>query len=133
MDFKLDATGDLDITNNSFSLVEGAAAVKQHCQVRLKFFLGEWFLDTRIGVPWFQQILVKGVSTTMVQQIIRDVILGTPGVKSIDAFSMVLNDATRELAVEVSGKLDADVGEDSYEWSFDELILPRYEEVEAAP
>lgn len=129
MDLKLDSSGDLDITNGEMTLVEGAAAVAQDCRSRLLFFLGEWFLDTRLGVNWFGLALIKNPNQMAVHSMIRAVVLGTPGVKEISAFSASLDSANRVLTVDVIGKLE-DLTD--FEWHFDEVLLPQFAEGEAA-
>lgn len=75
----LTSTGDIDITNGRTTTVTDpvqAGAIK--LRGRLNLFLGEWYADTRVGVPWFQRILRKGVSTRLIETIIRSVIINTP-------------------------------------------------------
>lgn len=44
MDLKLDiASDDIDVSTGDLVLVEGTDAIIQHLQIRLRFFLGEWF------------------------------------------------------------------------------------------
>jgi len=51
-DLHLDSTGDL-------SWVEGIDAIAQHARVRLQFFLNEWFLDRREGIPFMREVFTK--------------------------------------------------------------------------
>ena len=50
---------DVQIVNGDLQLVGAGPAILQHILQRLGIFLGEWFLDNTIGVPYFQQVLVK--------------------------------------------------------------------------
>lgn len=85
--FQLDQqTGDLQITANSLTLTSGAEAKRQHLQCKLRLFLSEWFLDTSKGVPWFTDILVKQQTFSVVREILKDQILGTPGIISLTRF-----------------------------------------------
>lgn len=68
-------------------LVEGVDAIVQNMRIRLRFFLGEWFLDQRLGVPWIQRIFVASPDIRDVDQILRRVILSTPGIASVDRFA----------------------------------------------
>jgi len=56
--FLLDQNGDLDISGNHLTLTDGIEAIRQHLKVKFQIFLGEWFLDESVGVPYFQQIFV---------------------------------------------------------------------------
>lgn len=52
-------------------LVQGGDRIAQELTVRLRWWLGEWFLDQRQGVPYLQRILRKGVSAQTVRAIVR--------------------------------------------------------------
>lgn len=72
-------SGDIAITNGRLSITQDpdiATAIK--LGNRLQLFLGEWFLDTRIGVPYYQLVYVKNPNLTTVAQLFRRVILQTP-------------------------------------------------------
>lgn len=94
--FQLDpTTGDLLITNNSLTLTTGIEAIRQHMQCRFRLFLGEWFLDTTLGVPWFRDILIKRPAFVVVREILKKVILETPGVLEILKFEFDFVGQTR--------------------------------------
>ena len=92
--------GDLKITDNSLTLTDGLEAIRQHLQVRLQVFYGEWFLDTTVGVPWFQDILKKQPSFVVVNELLKNVILDTPGVLEILEFNFDYTASTREITLE---------------------------------
>lgn len=73
--------GDLVLTSDIDP--QGTNAVAQNCRQRLKFCLGEWFMNLGAGVPWLQQILVKNADTGAIDALLRDTILGTPGVAAL--------------------------------------------------
>lgn len=87
--------GDLKVTDNSLSLVTAADAIRQHLQVRFGLFLGEWFLNEELGVPWFRDVLVKKPSFVVVQETLKGVILDTPGVLEIERFEFDYAAASR--------------------------------------
>ena len=99
-DLKLDENGDLAIEDDDLVIIEGIDAIAQDCEVRLKFFQGEWFLDTRLGVPWFQNILGQKPRLIAVKAILKKAILSTPGILSILDFDMDWDGVTRTLSVE---------------------------------
>lgn len=99
-DIKLAANGDLFLDDNgSAMLVEGDDAILQQLLIRFKFALREWFLDVRIGVPFFREILVKNPNLTRVRGIYRQLILTTPGIESLEKFSLTLDVSTRALSL----------------------------------
>ena len=95
-------TGDLEITNNSLALTTAREAIRQHLQCRFRLFLGEWFLDIDQGVPWFQDVLQKQSSFAVVKEILKTVILDTPGVIEITTFEFEYNGTTREATLTFS-------------------------------
>lgn len=88
------ATGDAVIP---FRWLRGAPAVVQRIRTRFQFWRREWFLDQRIGVPYRERILVKGVANSTVVAIFREVLLRTPGVATVQDFTAVLDRQMRHL------------------------------------
>jgi hypothetical protein len=115
MDLKLDNNGDLAIESGDFVLLDGVDAIAQDCDVRLNFSQGEWFLDQRLGVPYFQKILGQKPRISAVTQIIQDAILTTPGILSISDFRIDYNGTTRLLSIEFVGVADSGTFEYSKE------------------
>lgn len=46
-------TDDLALVAGRLALTSGLGALRQKVLVRLRLCLGEWFLDTSVGLPWF--------------------------------------------------------------------------------
>lgn len=76
-DLALDASGSL------VWLQPGPEYVRQKLAQRLKFFRSEWFLDRRLGVPYFQHAFIRNPNLDVIRQMLRKVILGTAGVLGI--------------------------------------------------
>lgn len=93
-------SGDFEITDNALTLTTGAEAIRQHLQCRFRLFLGEWFLDTSQGVPWFTEILKKQQTFSVVREILKKVILETPGVISITKFNFDFEPTERTATLE---------------------------------
>ena len=98
-DLALDIEGDLLVTDDALSLVEGDDALVQNLVIRFQLFLGEWFLDTRIGVPYFGEILIKNPDLSRVRGIFRQVVLTTSGIESIEEFNLNFERSDRKLTV----------------------------------
>lgn len=96
-------TGDLDLP---VRIIRGAPAVAQRVRVRFRWFLGEWFLDKRQGVPYYRDVLVKNPDSVLISFIFRRVLLSTPGVQSVSDFSASLDRQSRKLTVDFEAKLD---------------------------
>jgi len=63
-------------------------------------FKGEWFLDTRVGVPYYDSILIKNPDLVVIRSIFRNAILSTPGIANLDALTTAFDAASRKLTVE---------------------------------
>lgn len=98
----LDENGDLEIP---IRVLKGAPAVAQRIAVRFRWFLGEWFLDQRQGVPYFRDILIKAADPIVISYVFRQVLVTTPGVKSVISFSATLDPQTRKLSASFEAKL----------------------------
>lgn len=101
MEFKLDVDGsnDLVIENNNLVLVSDLEEVRMLVYERLRTFLGEWFLNLNIGVPYFQEIFKKGTNLLTVSARLKETIIDTPGVLQLTWFNMDYEETTRVLSV----------------------------------
>jgi hypothetical protein len=99
MDLKLDDDHDLAIENNAVVLVSGAQEVRQRLIERLLTFQGEWFLDTTIGVPYYQDILKKAVDAAVIEAIFKTEIIETPGILELLDFDTDYSASTRQFDV----------------------------------
>jgi hypothetical protein len=102
---KLDpVTHDLDLTGDALSIVDGDDAIVQDLKVRLQFFKGEWKLDTRIGFPYFQDVLIKNPNLAVIRSLYREAILETPGILAIEFFDLSVDAATRKMSLSFSAE-----------------------------
>lgn len=96
---KLDTDGDYVFGSGKHDfLKDSPEAVGQAVLTRLKLWLAEWFADTSAGTGWTQAILGRQ-SENLCEMTLRQRILETPGVLSIDEFFSNLDPNTRRLAV----------------------------------
>lgn len=96
LQIKVDNDGKPVLVNGNLVLVDDVA---QRVRTRLRMFLGEWFLDTADGTPYFQDILVKSPNLVLIRSAIRERILETEGVTGIEKFDMTFDRVYRTLAV----------------------------------
>lgn len=94
------ASNDLVIKNNDLILIDNAERVAQQVLITLRFWLGEWFLDTREGVPYLEYILVKNPNMSHIKQILTEKINSVDGVNSIVSLDFDFRRITRELYVD---------------------------------
>lgn len=111
--------GDLRLVDGQLVLVSGTDAIRQDLAVRLRWFKGEWFLDRRTGVPWFQSILGHRASTAAIERILRTAIRATPGVSSITRLSIDTDNVERTLTVDFEVRTN-----DGDSIEFTDFILP---------
>lgn len=104
-DLKL-TDGDLDITAHRASLVRGEEAIEQALRIRLQTFEGEWFLDTRIGVPMYSKILVKNADLDLVEGVFRRAIELSPGIRQVLNINLEPNPTNRTLEINFQALMD---------------------------
>lgn len=93
--FLLTASGDLDQTSGGLVLIDGAQQVLQQIRSNLRTFLGEYFLDTTLGVPYIQTVFQKGTGQGVIEGLLKQAILGTDGVIQLLSFELVLGGQNR--------------------------------------
>lgn len=99
-DLRLDSAGDLDVSGQRASLVEGAEGVRQQIALRLALSRGEWFLDLEAGTPWREDILVRDPELARISAILRARILTCPGVIGLASFTLAFTLETGELRLD---------------------------------
>jgi hypothetical protein len=83
--------------------VEGRDAIRQHLTNRLRFFHGEWFLDQRQGLPYYERVLIKNPDTNALRTLFRRAIVETPGIAAVDKLELtVASDRTASLTFEAA-------------------------------
>lgn len=98
---KLSAAGDYTLGSGQDWHVNTPEAVAQAVLTRLRLNQGEWFIDTSDGMPWATEVLGKYTEITR-DAVIKDRVLGTPGVTAITEYSSTFDGNTRALAVSVT-------------------------------
>lgn len=102
-DLKMTLDGrNLELVNGDLAITIEDDAVRQHIQQRLRAFKGEWFLDLSNGVPYFQDILKKNPNPIVLDGVLKDAILSTPGVLELLSFDLNYINATRKLTLDFS-------------------------------
>lgn len=103
---RLDANGDLTFGRGHSDYLTGKEATQQRLVSRLRLVLGEWFLNVGAGIPWWQiegsevpGILGGKPNLPYIEGLLKDTILGTDGIASLQSFTMVFDGNARALAV----------------------------------
>lgn len=112
LDLALSADHDLDLDLlGRTSFLDGADRIAQQIKVTLLAFMGEWFLDTTFGVPYFDDILVKSPDRASIEAILRARIRTVPGVERVRRLDLEIERQLRVLRVSfdadtTAGRLD---------------------------
>lgn len=87
-DIALDpTTGDLLLEHFDLKLVDGRDQIAQNLAIRLRFILGEWFLDINAGVPYYDDFFIKAPNQIRIESLLKEEILDTPGIDQILSFT----------------------------------------------
>lgn len=97
---------DLLLDGRDLLLIDDAERVAQQIKVALLFCLGEWFLDTKKGVPYLEYVLIKNPNMAHVRQVLYEAISGVPDVMRVSKLDVQLNQRSREAVVSYSAETD---------------------------
>lgn len=98
--------GDIALVEGDLVLIDGDEAVGQHVLNRLRVFFREWYLDRRIGLPFYQEVFIKNPNRPAIVSLFRRVVGTTPGVSAV--LRLVLSvDAQRNARIDFDALLDS--------------------------
>lgn len=110
VDLKLDSiTHDLDFSDTDLQLVSNGDYVIQKIKIVLLFFFGEWFLDTSIGIKYWDSVFIKNPNPTLIDNLFKVAIVEVEEVNEILTFDSTYDSANRKYSLEAS--LDTTEGE----------------------
>jgi hypothetical protein len=100
-DLLLSSDHDLAIENFDLKLTTDEQVVGQRVKRALLLFKGEYFLDSELGMPYYSDILGTKNAIDSIRGIFINEIKSVEGVKEVNAFDMVFNDAARTLTIQI--------------------------------
>jgi hypothetical protein len=104
---QVDATGDLDISTGNLRIERGVAQVTAWKLSNLfGFAKGEWFRDTRQGLPYFQYVFVSNPNLQLISTVFERVIRSAPGVAAITAMNLDYRPRQRTLGASFAAVTD---------------------------
>jgi hypothetical protein len=96
--FAQTVTGDLDISTGNLRIERDLAQTTAWKLTNLfSFFKGEWFMDTRQGVPYFQYVFITNPNLPVIGTIFNRVARSAPGVATVRAMNLAFTPRTRFL------------------------------------
>jgi hypothetical protein len=93
-------TNDLVLQDGDLMLIDDAERVAQQILISLRFWYGEWFLNTSDGVPYLEYILIKNPNIAHFRQVLTEAIEQVEGVQSVDSMTIDFDRQGRRLAVD---------------------------------
>jgi len=109
IDIKLNSEGDLYFEKGQLVLFEKEEEFTvQQLAIQLKTYLGEWFLNNTLGVPYFQVITQKGNNKVLIDSIFRSKIIANENIVSITRFNSTIINSEYSLdftAITTSGEI----------------------------
>lgn len=102
-DIKVSATtGDLELSAaGDLQWISGGEAIAQHARIRLRFFLGEWFLDETEGFPYWERVLVHNPDLVALTEAYRQTVAETPGMASVEKCELTFDRQSRTLTPDI--------------------------------
>ena len=84
-------------SNGNLTLDDELTALISLIDQALTFYLGEWFLNTTVGLPYLQQIFEKPLNASLVGSILANRILNFEEVQKIENAQLEYTIETRQL------------------------------------
>lgn len=97
LDVLLNHGGDLHITEQGdIRLTE---SVRQAVKIRLLWFFQEWRFAPQLGVPYWEEILIKNPNLERIRRIVKNEVLSVEQVNNVRDITINWNKATREVNI----------------------------------
>jgi hypothetical protein len=99
-------TWDLITVEGQLVTISGSDYIAQKAKQILLLVKGEWFLDTTIGIPYFQSILVKNPDIPLIESILvnalrNDTVLISLGVTNAEIVSTTFDKLNRQISFDI--------------------------------
>ena len=105
IDFELDPkTNDLVFTQFDFRLIDDVDQICQNLGIRLRFVLGEWYLDITQGIPYFEVFFKKSPNQIQMESVLKQEIVNTRGILELTSFESEFDSPNRIYSVKFGAK-----------------------------
>jgi hypothetical protein len=105
IDFALDPlTNDLVFREFDFDLVDDTKQIMQNLAIRLRFVLGEWYLDITQGIPYYEEFFRKNPNQIQIESILKQEIVQTRGIVELISFEADFDKRRRIFSVKFSAR-----------------------------
>ena len=96
----LEPNGDLMIRGGTTVRLKGADCARQRAETDLGLFLGEFFLNTLEGVPYYRDVLIKNPNLETIRSVFRSVVRAVPGIVDVPRCDVFPPDSDRHALCE---------------------------------
>ena len=107
-----DYDGDLELTEDGDIQIEDNIA--QNVRIALSWISGEWRLGPDIGLPYFDEILVKNPNLDLLKQDIANAILEVEGVTDAEVKDLTFDRKSRKITISFTCTVGNDEDEETY-------------------
>lgn len=94
--YRLVPKGDLALPAGTTAVVDGIDQALQRAEISLDIFLGEYFLNTKIGMPYRRDVLIHSPNAEVVRSVFRKALLLVPGIVDVPELEVVLDTSIRK-------------------------------------
>ena len=95
-------------SSNSLSVLTDLEALVKKCEQRLRFFLGEWFLNTSAGIPYFQEIYANSINPALIIGLLNADLLQESDITAVNEIDFTFDRETGKFTY--SAKIDSIYG-----------------------
>jgi hypothetical protein len=103
---QIDAGGNWVVSAGQLVFLDNEDYIIQTLKENISLFLGEYRFDTTKGMPYFQQIMIKGYNPNVIRGAFIDTILASPGIKSVNSLDLSFDRPNRSLTVTLEAQSD---------------------------
>ncbi len=103
---KIDADGNWVVEGGLLVWLDGTEYITQTLIENIKLFAGEYRFNTSAGMPWFQQILIKGYNPNVIRGAFLNTALASPGISSVNTLNLTFDRPNRQLHVDLEAQSD---------------------------
>jgi hypothetical protein len=118
-DFAIDPQGNSFLRNKGGFRFTGDRLeyLAQKVRTAISLFLGEWYLDINLGVPYIPVFGNKQDHRPLIESVMQERIIKVEGVKRITSFTSAFDPKERTLRISFTAETDAGDLERSWEWN----------------
>jgi hypothetical protein len=120
-DFAINPQGnDFLRSNDGFRFTEDRLEyIAQKIRCAISLFLGEWYLNVNLGVPYIPKFGNKNEHRPLIESVLQERIISVDGVKRLTFFQSNFDSVKRTLSVKFIAETDAGVLERNWSWNTD--------------